>query len=1155
MAIFDSNKVRYLTYYIVLTDPDAVKALQVANPNGLNQAIGDATGGAVLAYSAPFRGYTDPMTGAPYIWTPNYSSAPTDKPYPIDVARFTRHTGGFLGIGGTTVTYYWIGQFVLATAPSTEVGGVVVSTPGRIPKRYWLEGFENYGGISSASLGGGNTVSRDASRHVGGFGYAMRGSTSGLASVAYNVIDAAANVPSFWERVYIRLRKKPTTGSVEFWRCSGTPSSGNGAGLAITTAGQILVTQYNNPTATVLGTLTGVTLEEWTGLPEHHAWVRLDILGNYNSAGAGGTGRLRVYVRGASTFDASFAAGVSLGGNSSRIASSQLGNVTAVANDLELDLDDWHGADIPRDGVGENLTGDDFLNGSTIRKISPSAFNAASSGWVGDFRTLLQQTLGAAAALTSPTVTSTTSGAVLVLDTDSAIRIDDLPERLDTSTKGGGAPITALQVEKSGTRGTTSGTLGYKMGTQAAVDTAIVEQTFKFLNFVLYRLDGTTTTFPASSTPIQLRHIKGADVSVATQYQISAQAEIVGMFGPEDVRLSEVTGAAAANVPSFPRYMGQHNAPYPKCQWAIGADLAQAAAPYIVKTGTYVGNGTGQDLTFRAPVCMFFARPTTGSTGGVFWMSPALDPAQGMSLGLTGGVTADEDRTFVPGSGQDTQMQRYYIRLGGATTQINALGVTYQYIAVMDPGARFVLASMFTGKAALASRVHALINDSFLPEFAIFHRGQPGNTSTVAFYGKSSANAVATVAGIGVGSIGSAVTFGTGQLTFQSAFIDAGYVLPFLLFRKHDGNNDTGEAAVFSIGGFTGDGSASRTLTVGTAGKRPIWALVFGENSSAGYRDPTFTGTASEGVQGAVQATSITAGGIDSITLGLNLNANGVVYSYLVFWGDTTAGNAGWGVNGEYIPVEADMPADDGSQPASSVYDTPVVVTSPDSPDDITTDLAATCIDHTTLICNRALSALGISKRITALATDTTQHADECRLHYGICVTQVLQAHVWAFATRYEDLVLVGGTESTPVNKDWQYSYRAPALMVEPRRIVGQYDQRRTWDLNPIKFILGSDDAGYLIYTNAAIATDQPVVLEFTTRLDCPARQGTPLFRAALTWKLAAAIAPALTRDVEKKVAYCEAKYRELLPDAETKDANAQQREPEGDADWISARL
>src|SRR5216110_2545182 len=115
-----AHKTEWLTFYIVLTDAALVKQYQAQYPEGVNRAIYNPAnnGGASIEFGAPFRGYTQPNTGAPYSWTPHSGLGTQGGPYPLDVATFQRTSGGFWGIGGTTTRYLWLGQFVLAGTAS-----------------------------------------------------------------------------------------------------------------------------------------------------------------------------------------------------------------------------------------------------------------------------------------------------------------------------------------------------------------------------------------------------------------------------------------------------------------------------------------------------------------------------------------------------------------------------------------------------------------------------------------------------------------------------------------------------------------------------------------------------------------------------------------------------------------------------------------------------------------------------------------------------------------------------------------------------------------------------------------------------------------------------------------------------------------------------
>ena len=74
MAIFDSTKVHYLTYYVHLTSAEEIAEHEAAlvMPSGLVRTYNLAPKGEAEArFNAPFRGFDEAAAGAaPFIWTP-----------------------------------------------------------------------------------------------------------------------------------------------------------------------------------------------------------------------------------------------------------------------------------------------------------------------------------------------------------------------------------------------------------------------------------------------------------------------------------------------------------------------------------------------------------------------------------------------------------------------------------------------------------------------------------------------------------------------------------------------------------------------------------------------------------------------------------------------------------------------------------------------------------------------------------------------------------------------------------------------------------------------------------------------------------------------------------------------------------------------------
>ncbi len=1178
-----ATKIQYLTYYIVLTGADAVAAYQAQYPYGVNRApynpLDSTTGlpgGAAVEFEAPFKGYGElTSAAAPYIWTPWAKDATSGKPFPLDVATFTRKTGGFWGIGGTTTKYYWIGMFVYATPVQPTVDTVTVPEAVQpiIARRRWVEGFEvPAGGPAAAGVSNGTSVSRDASRHVGGFGLAIRATASmGSATINTDTLIPGLAVDRSWERLYVRLRALPTT-TFNFWKLQSNVGSTNAAILAVTPTGQIAV--YNvGVTAILLGTVG--TLPVWDGTVDDNAWVRLDVRVRMNGLASGdpnpGDGSLTIYRNGVSVgaWTVTDGIGTKHSAGTGAHSSSAVGKVSLVDATVEMDLDDWINADWPTDdghteGPGSNLnfTGKDWLNGSKIVLVRPATFGAThdATAWPGDARVLAQNALSGA--ITSPTLTSTTSGGVIAAVTDADQVVDG--ERVAI---GAAAMVVSVLSSRAGS-GAAQGSLGYSLAGGAAVMTALTLESNPGRGYsrVLYSRNSGVAPFTNKTledlTPLELFYVKGADANSSTVASLVAQVELLGVFGREDFRDTEAPGGT---VPQFPGYLGQHNAPYPRTPWAT-APKSAPIAPYIVTGGTYVGNGTGQDLIFRSPIHWFWARPLTGNTGGWQWWSSLLGAHRRHEEGVCPAVPVqDEDLSYVPGLGEDVQQQRYRLRLVGSDTQINALGVTYQYIAVSDPGARFLLNGAFVHGSGTGPDVNPIINASFLAEWAfVFAEGLNG-IGTPRHYMKGPGTAADSLGYVAGGMLTDALTFGTGALTSRATLHGTGQgtQIAYSLWRRQDGNNDPGEAAVLIVGTYTGDGTASRTLSLTPTGKRPLFAMLCPETGNTTFRDPSHTGVTSTLAAGTDTSTGITGGGIDSVSLGSTLNSNGVVYNYFVLMAGTTAGNNGWGVNGEYIPVEANSPADGpwpADPPESAFLEAPPAppAAAPSDPGALSTDIASACVAGSTRLVNLALSRIGISRTIANLGTEASAEAETARTVYKTEIDATLRDFPWPFATRYATLVLVGGTADVAVNGDWQYAYRAPTNAEFIRRIVNP-STKRAFDPNPIPFRMGSDATGDLVFCDepgTILPTDADVVVEYTHRLDCPASLGDAIFRSAAAWRLAAALAKPLGRD-SKDADRCMRNYLLELAKAQIVHANEQQHQDtdgEGDAEWIRAR-
>jgi len=1166
MAIFDSTKRQILTYYIHLTDRDLVAQYQERWPDGINFAPTRAAApsffgstGAAEYFDAPWRGYTEPAAGeAPFTWTPN-GKDDQDRPFPLYAANFSRTTGGFWGIGGSTVEWSWMGKFILAQdGAADEDLTAEEGLPGTC-RRFWVEGFEGaISGLSTVATGSGLHISPDAGRHPGGMGLAIRSSAASLTYSVATHLSVAASVPT-WERFYLRARAFPTTTTNFYYMTKSGGTSGAGFQLGLTATGQLAVyTKASTAGTPALVATYDIGLEEWNGLADHQVWKKIDLIHTIGALPASSATEIR--VNGALVATVSYTGGTA---GTNKHNSSILGGVEGAANDLEVDIDDWTCAEWLDDNAANRLAySKEFKGGSKIVFSRSTAFGADHGAWVGDYRVTAQNP-GASTTLTPlQALTSVTSGAIAEIVADAEYRCD-----ADAQAIGVGG----MRVQLLATRGSSNGSIGYSLAGAAPVTAALTESGTLNQHMLMYSPQTAKTVDPQFPpiTPLNLRYVKGADVSSASLYHLAAHVELIGKFGPEDYTAAELAGIDTDAMAST----GTHNFPYPTSPWARRG-AAAPVSPYITWGGTYVGNGTGQDISFRAPVHWLYVRPLTGSTGGYFWTSAMLGAHKSTQEAISPQIVDIGENTAYAGvtGAEAGQQQEYRLRLVGNESQINQTGITYQYIAISDPGMRYMLNGCFANGAASPDTVHPLVNPEFTPEFLFLYGESVSNTSTVRFYSKSAGQAAASIVSSAGTVVASAFEMAEGSVTSKTAL----HALSprhwaYSGFRKQDGNNDTGEARVVAFGTYTGDGTASRSINLApAANRRPMFAMVWSEAATGIVRDPSHTGTASSTLAGAANAsTGITAGGIDSFTVGSALNTNAVVYSYFVLYGsESCTSSGGWGCNAENTPVEPTSPDQNG--PFPTMPPEPVEF-DPDDEDDgdgdgdgggswaggpptTPVDFSTACFEWSTYMVNLALSRIGISKQITDIRTDASEEAYKGRLVYALDVEQVLRDFPWPFATRYSNLTLVGGTASAGVNQDWLYSYRVPTDFLFARRIVGPDMQKRAWDADPQQFRIGSDSTGLLIYSNEPATTARPLQLEYTIRMSCPAQQGDAIFRSALVWKLASSLALTIAKD-NRKAAECEAMYRETITQAKETAADEQQHDTiGGDPPWISGR-
>jgi hypothetical protein len=1123
----------------------------------------------------------------------NYISSPwftNSNDFDRTVAKFTRSSGWW--IFGSNTTFYWAGHVVYT--PAAEAAGsngtrATEPAPIRGP-RQWIDGIENH--VGGDADGGNSNDYAYMGRRIGSVALVPR---SNSASAQSRQHTPTGNPTSLWERFYFRWDGGYPSIEMNLWRGQVVAVAGSGGILTATPTGRLALYGHDGTSQTLIGTTQVLELLDVNAKPR---WYRVDIIHTTDPSTTPSPWTGHVYIDRVLAVEGAVSIS-GLAGN--HVLTTSLMGKQGGTSDAKYCVDDWIAAPVPytRDPTlaawssittynandivrvgtsayksmqGGNTNHDpttdnsstwwklltdptDWVNGWHVRHVRCTGNAASFAGWTGDFRSLAQKIAGQAG---NTGFTSSTALALASFTTDLAEFVDSYPGaigwagfQVNAFVSAGGAP---------------DGRLGYKIGAAASVMTAIV-QGVGLEWHAEPKYPTTDIAQPQKGIVVELHHEKANDATAAVLAVLNAQVEMTGIFGPEDI-----PGDADPNTAKpLPQTGGAHLTPYDQSPWTA----AQVPfGPVTVMTGQYVGNGTGQDLSFAVPPILLFIRPNSGATGGFRWWTSCLGPHRNAAQGtghITSIVRPRQDFTFVSGGPASNQQMRFIVPIAGADAQINANGVTYSYLAICDPAGRFFRAGTLAGAPNTVPQTHALDDPFFLAEWAFLFKEELSQGAGLALFFKSPAHAADEIGASGGGApTANALTIALGTLTARAGLIanDTFADYPYFLIRRDDGNAPPEASRLVQMGSYVGDGTASRTVSANFGGRRPMWALVIPHAAAqAYYRDPNNTGANSQRFDNDTNsATAITGGGIDSFSVGTTLNTNGTTYSWLVFPGCTGAGNNGWSTLCE-DPIASDSPGDPDIDDPIEIEppedEEPPVDDEPDIEDDTPIGDPSVMVEgqagghpcefYSRRIANQALRNLGSSKRIASLSTDNTLEATLARDCIREAINTTLRDHPWAFATRYQDLALVGGTATDAVNDDWQYSYRGPNRMLFARRIVPQDGKRRGPNDKPETFRKGMDADGPLIFCNAPATTDLPLVLEWTIRDVCPAFYGDPLFREAVAWRMAAEMAMPLSRD-SKKQQFCLTMYYETLRRAEVPADNEQQPDLPGDADWISGR-
>jgi hypothetical protein len=743
------------------------------------------------------------------------------------------------------IEYKWYGMifpYYVTAAPS---GGAI------LPRR-WAIGFE-LGGTGNASLATNNSSCSPAgSRLTDGYGYtAIAGGGGDISANTVPVGSGFALSFCSWERFYFRPWVLPNQGEVAIWHANDSLEGLSTCFLTLNTAGQLVFRNTGNAgtPGTVVGTSAALTLG---------TWVKLDLVIAWSQIGTPATdGVVSLQINGALAFSGVVTHGTSgLGTTNGKHTQSTIGAASTFAvgglspTTYKYDVDDWTNVALATPSLSPT---DDVLNGTHIRLLNVSGVSAAGA-WTGDYRGLAGNPPG----ITPPNQMSTlTPSSRLLLTTDYVnlpqLGLASVLVHCWPSTWPGGPPI-----------------VGYRLNGGALVQNANVGQPGSVNNFSgqLFTVGATPRT---DVTTIDVAIDKDAGASTMGIAALFAAAEWIGVFGPEDIP----NGSTPVRPPVA--RTGLHNAPYPEID-AVTYPL-QSMAWAAARSGTFVGNGTGQDVSVGVPFHWLWIR-AVGSSNTEQWLSSQC----AVHRGLNGGFAAIDVGLPVvfPPSGAATSF-----RVSGSAAAANQVGVTYQWVAFSDPSSRFLLNGAVAWPAATASVANPLQDPAFTPA-CVFTVQEDMSSSIAGYFYKGPGNATDTANPLTGADTAAVMTFGAGTLTTKANAHSRSPQMAYAAWRKVDA---TGAAGLVDCVTYIGDGLSSRNIAVNLGGNSPLFAFGIAHTLVSYFRDPGHTGLDSNQINGGIVTTAIIGGGLNYVTVGALLNVTGRVYDIFVIAGAGFAGS------------------------------------------------------------------------------------------------------------------------------------------------------------------------------------------------------------------------------------------------------------------------
>ena len=194
-------------------------------------------------------------------------------------------------------------------------------------------------------------------------------------------------------------------------------------------------------------------------------------------------------------------------------------------------------------------------------------------------------------------------------------------------------------------------------------------------------------------------------------------------------------------------------------------------------------------------------------------------------------------------------------------------------------------------------------------------------------------------------------------------------------------------------------------------------------------------------------------------------------------------------------------------------------------------------------ICNMALSHIGVGTEVQNVDTEASAEAQALRRFFDVARDATLRDFAWPFAMEIVALPLV---EENP-NDEWGFSYRYPSDTIRILKILSglRNDNRQS----QVPYTLGRDDQGILIYTDLSEAQ-----IKRTFRVT-----DTTLFHAdfeiALSWRIAAYVAPRLTGGDPFKMGDRAAKMYEIeISRARASAINEDQADEDPQSEFVRSR-